>query len=329
MDMKTRYLGLELKHPFMPGACPLADELDTVKKLEDAGASALVVRSLFEEQIVAEEMATIDAMEGPADSFAEALSYFPKMDSFKLGPDDYLEHLRKIKSTVGIPVIASLNGTTPGSWLRYATSMEEAGADALELNVYMLATDPEVTGQSLEERTIEMVKSVKSQVKIPVAVKLSPYYSSLANFARNLNDAGADGVVLFNRFYQPDIDVEELEATRELVLSDSSELLLRLRWLGILGAGPFQGSMAASGGVHTTLDAVKAIMCGAHGVQVVSALLKRGPQYLATLIEETEKWLERHEYESLAQMRGSMALDKVSNPAAFERANYVEILKSW
>jgi dihydroorotate dehydrogenase (fumarate) len=328
MEMKTTYLGLELANPFMPGACPLADDLGTAKRLEDAGAAALVMRSLFEEQVVREEQAVHKAMTEPSGGSAEALNYFPAASTFKLGPEEYLEQIRKLKASLGIPIIASLNGTSRGSWLQYATSMEQAGADALELNVYLMAVDPMVPGVAIEEETVAMVKDIKSAVKIPVAVKLSPYYAALPHFVRQLELAGADGVVLFNRFYQPDIDIENLENRRELTLSDSSELLLRLRWLAIL-SGHTKLSLAASGGVHTPADALKAIMAGTDTVQVVSALLKRGPQYLSTLIQDTQDWLERHEYESLAQARGSMNLLKTPNPAAYGRANYVEILKSW
>ncbi len=328
MEMKTTYLGLELANPFMPGACPLPDDLDTARRLEDAGAAALVMRSLFEEQVVREEHAVHKAMNEPSDGSAEALNYFPAAGTFKLGPEEYLEHIRKLKDSLGIPVIASLNGTSRGSWLQYAISTEQAGADALELNVYLMAVDPMVPAVAIEEETAAMVKDVKRAVKIPVAVKLSPYYAALPHFVRQLELAGADGVVLFNRFYQPDIDIENLENRRELVLSDSSELLLRLRWLAIL-SGHTRLSLAASGGVHTPADALKAIMAGAHTVQVVSALLKRGPQHLGTLIQDTRDWLVRHEYDSLAQARGSMSLRKTPNPAAYGRANYVEILKSW
>lgn len=328
MDMTTRYLGIDLKHPFMPGASPMLDDLDTVKRLEDAGASALVMRSLFEEQIIHEERAVHSAMTQPSDSFAEALSYFPDPDSFKFGPEGILEQIARVKAAVSIPVFASLNGVHRGSWLRYASQMEQAGADALELNVYLLPTDFAVSSKDLEDETVSMVKEVKKTVKIPVAVKLSPYYSSLPHFVRELEAAGADGVVLFNRFYQPDIDIQNLETRRELNLSDSSDLLLRLRHLAIL-SGRTKMSLAASGGIHTFVDALKAIMAGANGVQLVSALLKRGPQVLGSIIEEVTTWLERHEYESLSQACGSMSLLKTPNPAAYERANYVEILKSW
>ncbi len=328
MDLSTTYLGLKLAHPVMPGACPLADDLDGVRRLEDAGAAAIVLRSLFEEQIAREQMSTFMHTAPHGESFAEALSYFPSAEGFVMGPDEYLEHLRKVKAAVKVPVIASLNGTSLGGWLRYAALMEQAGADALELNVYAINTDMEEDAPTLEKRVLGMVRSIKGAVKIPVAVKLSPFYTSVAHFAKRLEEACADGLVLFNRFYQPDIDVEELQTVRSLVLSTSAELPLRLRWLAIL-SGRLRPSLAISGGVHTHLDAIKAVMAGAHAVQVVSALLKHGPGYLKPLREELERWLVEHEYESLAQMCGSMSLRNSPDPAAYERGNYMMILQSW
>jgi dihydroorotate dehydrogenase (fumarate) len=312
----------------MPGASPLVDDLDTVKRLEDAGAAAVVMHSLFEEQIVREQLATFLHTEKHGQSFAEALSYFPSPERFALGPEEYLEQLGRIKASVAVPVIASLNGTTLGGWLDYAKAMEQAGADALELNVYTLATDSGEPGAAIEERTLEMLRAVKAGVRIPVAVKLSPFYTSLAHFGHRLAEAGADGLVLFNRFYQPDIDVEELDTKRSLVLSTPQELPLRLRWLAIL-SGRLRASLAVSGGVHTAVDAVKAVMAGAHAVQVVSCLLKHGPRYLAVLRERLAEWMERHEYTSLQQMQGSMDLTACPDPAVYERANYMLILQSW
>ena len=328
MDLTTTYLGLRLPHPFMPGASPLADTLDSVKRLEDAGAAAIVMRSLFEEQITREVEGTVHHMEVHAESFAEALSYFPKPDDFVFGTEEYLNQIRKIKNAVQVPVIASLNGVTNAGWVSYARKMQQAGADALELNVYYVATDPKETGAEVEKTTVEILRAVKNTVTIPVAVKLSPFFSSVANLAHQLDEAGADGLVLFNRFYQPDIDVEALEAVPSLHLSESSELLLRLRWLAILD-GQVKASMAVSGGVHTGLDAVKAVMAGASAVQMVSRLLQDGPQQLATVLASTKRWMEEHEYESLAQMRGSMSLQKSPDPGAFERGNYMKILRSW
>jgi dihydroorotate dehydrogenase (fumarate) len=328
MDLSTTYLGLRLPHPLMPGASPLADSLDTVKRLEDAGAAAIVLRSLFEEQITRERDGLVYHMEVTQAASAEALAYFPKTEDFVFGTHEYLEQIRKIKAAVKVPVIASLNGTTNEGWLSYAKTIQEAGADALELNVYFIATDPKETGAHVEQRTIDILRAVKKAITIPVAVKLSPFFSSVAHLASQLDQAGADGLVLFNRFYQPDIDVEALEAVPSLHLSDSSELLLRLHWLAIL-SGQVKATMAASGGVHTGLDAVKAVMAGASAVQIVSRLLEDGPQRLLTIFQAMKHWMEEHDYESLAQMRGSMSLAKSPNPAAFERGNYMKILRSW
>lgn len=328
MDLSTTYLGLSLAHPIMPGASPMADDLDHVKRLEDAGASAIVMRSLFEEQIVREQIgasAHIYDLEG---AHVEALSYLPPTSVFAMGPERYLEQLRRIREAVRVPVIASLNGTTPGGWVEYARLMEQAGAHAIELNLYTIPTDADESAQVIEERGLAVVGAVAKEVKIPVAVKLSPFYSSLPNFAKRLSLAGAAGVVLFNRFYQPDIDVEELDVTHQLHLSDPSELNLRLRWLAIL-SGRTKLSLAASGGVHSALDAVKAMMTGAHAVQMVSALLAHGPGHLRAVIDEVRTWLEEHEYESVAQLTGSMSLSRSPNPAAYERANYLTLLHSF
>ena len=328
MDLSTRYLGFELPHPLMPGASPLVDDLDSVRRLEDAGAAAIVMHSLFEEQIEGEELGTIGVVEPHAESFAEALSYFPRRDEFRLGPEEYLEQVRRIRRAVGVPVIASLNGTSSAGWLRYAELIEEAGAHGLELNVYHVATDSGETSASVERRVIDVVRAVKARVAIPIAVKLSPFYSSLARLALEIDREGADGIVLFNRFYQPDIDTESLEVAPVLELSDSSELCLRLRWLAIL-SGRVRASLAATGGVHTAIDAVKAVMAGAHGVQMVSALLRDGPERLRVVHDGLERWLVEHEYESLRQMQGSMGLARCPDPAAFERGNYARVLQSW
>ena len=328
MDLSTTYLGLALANPLVAGASPMVDDLDTVKRLEDAGCAAIVMHSLFEEQITREQLGTVMDMESHADSFAEALSYFPQPQEFRLGPESYLEQVRRIKAAVKIPVIGSLNGTSPAGWLDYAKLIEQAGADALELNVYYLATQAWETSAAVERRALDGLRTVKQGVRIPVAVKLSPFYSSLAHLAKQLDDAGADGLVLFNRFYQPDLDVEELEVVPSLKLSDSSELLLRLRWLAIL-FGHVKGSLACSGGVHTPLDAVKAVMAGAHAVQVVSALLQRGPAHLTVLRDGMSSWMEAHEYASIEQMRGSLSHQNSPNPQALERANYMRILQGW
>lgn len=328
MDLNTSYLGFRLPHPILPGASPLVDDLDTVRRLEDAGAPAIVMHSLFEEQITLEQIAASRHLDTWSHAHAEALSYFPEPREYALGPEQYLEHIQRLKATVGVPVVASLNGTTHGGWLEFARLIEQAGADALELNVYALATDLDESSELLERRTLQMLWAVKSGVQIPVAVKLSPFYTGLAHFAQRLDDHGVDGLVLFNRFYQPDIDIETLDVNPTLRLSDSSELLLRLRWLAILD-GRIRASLAASGGIHTAVDVVKALMAGADAVQVVSALLKQGPGRLLTLRQELEAWLVEHEYDSLDQLRGSMNLLRCPDPAAHERANYVTILQSW
>ncbi len=328
MDLSTTYLGMKLPHPFMSGASPLVDDLDTVKRLEDAGAAAIVMHSLFEEQIAREQVSTFLHTEMHGESFAEALYYFPSPDRFALGPDEYLDHITRLKGTVRCPVIASLNGTTPGGWLEYARLIEQAGADALELNVYQMATDPEESAAAVEDRVVEILRTVKASVRLPVAVKLSPFYTSLAHLTRRLEVAGADGLVLFNRFYQPDIDVDELTVRRTLPLSTPAELALRLRWLAIV-SGQTRCSLAVTGGVHQALDAVKALMTGANAVQVVSTLLKHGPDMLRTLVSDLRAWLEQHEYESLGQLVGSMNLRGCPDPKAYERANYMLVLQGW
>jgi dihydroorotate dehydrogenase (fumarate) len=312
----------------MPGASPLVDDLDTVRRLEDAGASAIVMHSLFEEQITHEQLATVHNILAHENSFAEALSYFPSVDEYALGPDRYLEQIHRIKAMVGVPVIGSLNGTTPEGWLAYARQIQEAGADAVEINFYHVATDPKETGADVERRLIEVVRLVKAAVAIPVAVKVSPFFSSLPHLAQQLDGLGADGLVLFNRFYQPDIDPEALEAVPRLNLSTSNDLLLRVRALATL-SGRVKASLAATGGVHTSLDALKAVMAGAHAVQMVAALLQHGPQHLRVVREELARWLQDHDYASLRQAQGSMSLEHCPDPEAFERGNYMRVLQTW
>lgn len=328
MDLSTKYLGLELSHPLMAGASPLVDDLGMVRRLEDAGASAIVMHSLFEEQLTREQVNLHRAVDTPAESFAEALSYFPDPEDYALGPDEYLEQVRRVKEAVSVPVMGSLNGVTDRGWLEYARLIEEAGADALELNVYALETDASVPAEQIEQRVVDMVQSVRRATRLPLAIKLSPFYTSLAHFARRLGGAGADGVVLFNRFYQPDIDIEELEVADRLHLSESSELLLRLRWLAVL-FGRYRYSLGVTGGVHTGVDALKAVMAGASGVQMVSALLRHGPEHIATVRQEMSTWLEEHEYHSLGQALGSMSLERCPDRAAYERGNYVRMLAHW
>jgi dihydroorotate dehydrogenase (fumarate) len=328
MKLTTRYLGLELAHPFMAGASPMVDDLGLVRRLEDAGSAAIVMHSLYEEQLTGEALATHRALEREAESFAEARTFLPEPPDFALGPDEYLEQIRRIKAAVRVPVIASLNGHTPGGWLEHARLMQDAGADALELNLYAIPTDLARSGDVVEREGIEIVRSVAGAVRLPVAVKLSPWYSALGHFAVRVVEAGAQGLILFNRFYQADIAPEELEVRPTLRLSDSGELLPRLTWLAVL-AGRVPASLAVTGGVHTPLDAVKSVMAGADVVQMVSALLRHGPERLRVVREEFARWLEEHEYESLDQLRGSMSQLRCPDPSAFERAQYLKVLRGW
>ena len=328
MYLSTTYLGLKLPHPFMAGASPLSGDMDKVRQLEDAGASAIVLPSLFEEQINQDKKLTYHVMETFGDSYGEALSYFPDPENMKLGPHHYADHLRKVKEAVDVPVIASLNGVSDAGWLDHAKLMQGAGADALEINFYFVATDLDENGQTAEDNLMHIVQHVKQAVSIPIAVKLSPFFSSFSNIGHKLDLAGVDGLILFNRFFQPDIDIEEIEIKPTLHLSDSTELPLRLAWLGIL-AGRVKASLAVTGGVHTVEDAIKSIMCGADAVQMVSALLKHGPGHLRETRDGVEQWFEEHAYESLSQAKGSLSLEKAPDPAAYQRANYMRLLHSW
>ncbi len=327
-NLSTTYLGLKLKSPIVVSAGPLCKDLGNIKKMEDAGAGAIVLHSLFEEQINLESNELDQYLSQGSEVGAEASNMFPDMGNYNMGPDAYLEHIRKAKAAVKVPVIASLNGMTNGGWIRYAKLMEEAGADALELNIYYLPTDPNVTGAQIEEMTCELVANVNSTVRIPLAVKLSPYYSSIANVARNLDKAGADALVLFNRFYQPDFDLEALEVVPTLMLSRSNEIKLRLHWAAIL-FGKISADIAITGGVHTAEDVVKSMMAGAKVAMTTSALLEYGVGYLKTLSADLTKWLEEHEYESIEQMQGSMSHKNVAHPSVFERANYMKVLSSY
>ncbi len=328
MQLTTDYLGLKLKNPLMVGASPFCDNIDAASRLEDAGASAIVMRSLFEEQIDYEQRALSYLIDTPAESFAEATSYFPGYSEYQLTPDHYLKQLGHLKSTLKIPVIASLNGYRPGGWTDYARKFEQAGADAIELNLYQLATDPLISGSEIEKGMLTTVHDVVSTVKIPVAVKLSAFHTAPAQFALSLEKAGAKGVVLFNRLYQPDFNLEDLEVQPHLRLSDSTELLLRLRWLAVISPH-LEGSLACSGGVHNRDDVIKALLAGAHTVQLVSVLLKQGPGVLTMLLEGLRRWMEEHEYSSLNELRGALNLRRCPDPAAHERANYIRILQSW
>jgi len=320
MDLGTTYLGMRLPHPLIVGAGPLGDELDRVRQLEDAGAAMLVLRSLYEEEITGEQIDTFLHTESHNESFAEAGSFAPDPLA-ALGPEEYLEHLRRVKAAVRIPVVASLNGVSPGGWISYARLLEVAGADALELHIYHAASDMTLDAAEVERRALGIVREVKSSLRIPVAVKLAPLLTAFAHFAKGLDGAGADGLVLFTRFHRIDIDVEELEVVRSLPLSDSSELPLRLRGVAAL-AGRVRASLAITGGVHSGLDVIKATMSGAHATQLVSALLRHGPGHLRTVRREVETWMAEHEWSSLDEMRGNMSLERLPDPAAYERANF-------
>jgi dihydroorotate dehydrogenase (fumarate) len=326
MNLATTYLGIRLPHPLVVGAGPLTDDVDTVRKLEDEGAAALVLRSLYEEEITGEQMAGFFQSESYGESFAEATSYSPEPE-MALGPDEYLEHLRRVKEAVGIPVFASLNGTTPGGWTSHARLMEQAGADAVELHIFHAASDPRTSAADVERQMIEIVRAVKEGLRIPVAVKLSPLFTAFAHFARQLDQAGADGLVLFTRFHNVDIDVVELEVLRTLPLSDSSDLQLRLRGTAAL-AGRVKASLAITGGVHTGLDVVKATMVGAHVTQLVSALLRNGPRHLRVLRADLEAWMKENEWGSLDEMRGNMSFERIPDPAAYERENFRMMLQA-
>jgi len=328
IDLSTQYLGLKLKNPLVASASPLSKKVDTVKKLEDAGIGAVVMYSLFEEQIIHESHALDYFLSHGTESFSEALTYFPDMEHYNVGPDGYLDMIRKLKESVQVPVIASLNGISTGGWVDYARKMEQAGADALELNIYFLPTDPELEGIALEDAYVELVRSVRAQVKIPLALKLSPYFTALPNFARKLVGAGANGLVLFNRFYQPDLDIETLEVVPDLDLSTSDELRLPLRWTAIL-YGRLQADLALTTGVHSVEDVVKATMAGARVSMMASELLSRGIGRVSEILADLEKWLETYEYHSIQQMLGSMSQQAVADPAAFERANYMKVLQSF
>jgi dihydroorotate dehydrogenase (fumarate) len=320
MDLTTTYLGLRLPHPLIVGAGPLGDDIDRVRALEDAGASALVLRSLYEEEITGEQMDEFMQTEGHNESNAEAGSFSPE-PLLSLGPEEYLDHLRCVKEAVKIPVIASLNGVTHGGWLSYARQLEQAGADGLELHIYHAASDMMQSAAEVERDAIAIVGEVKRTVRIPVAVKMAPLLTAFAHFAKQLDAVGVDGLVLFTRFHRIDIDVVELDVVRTLPLSDSSELPLRLRGAAAL-SGRVRASIAITGGIHTALDVVKATMAGAHATQMVSALLRHGPTHIRRVLTDLEAWLVEHEWTSLSEMRGNMSLERIPDPAAYERANF-------
>jgi dihydroorotate dehydrogenase (fumarate) len=327
-QLATTYLGLQLPHPFVVGASPLTDRVDRARRLEDAGAAALVMRSVFEEQITAAETGRIHHLEPSDSQFATVLSYFPEAEHYALSPDAYLEQLRRLKAAVHIPVIASLNGTSAESWLTFGQQMVEAGAAALELNVYDVVADIHQSSAAIERNLIKIAHQLRRIVTVPVAVKLSPYFTALGHLAQELDEAGLDGLILFNRFYQPDFDIEHLRVTSRVELSTSQELLLRLRWLAALH-GRVRPSLAASGGISDYGDGVKAILAGAHVVQIVSALLRHGPAYLQVVRDGLSHWMDRHNFATLDEVRGRLSLASSPNAEAFERGHYIRAVSAW
>jgi dihydroorotate dehydrogenase (fumarate) len=328
IDLSTTYLGLRLANPLVVSASPLSEDLDNLRRMEDAGAAAVVLHSLFEEQITLESHYLDHNLTQGTESFAESLTYFPDMTGYNLGPDGYLEHVRRAKAAVSIPVIASLNGISTGGWITYAKKIQDAGADALELNIYFIPTDPDVTGAQVEQTYVDLVADVRASLRIPVAVKLGHAFTAMANVARRLDQAGASGLVLFNRFYQPDFDLDALEVVPRLTLSKSWELLLRLHWVAIL-YGHIRADMAVTGGVHTAEDVLKSMMAGARVTMMTSALLRHGIGHIAEVRHNLVTWMQTHEYESIRQMQGSMSHRSVAEPAAFARANYLKVLSSY
>ncbi len=331
IDLSTTYLGLKLKNPLVVSDSPLTEDIENVKKMESAGAGAIVMHSLFEEQITMESHELDRHLSQGEDSYAESLSYFPDMAKYNLGPEGYLDHIRQIKKTIKIPVIGSLNGVSTGTWKNwadYAQKIEAAGADAIELNIYFIPTDPQLSGEQIERLYLDLVRAVKQRLHIPLSVKIGPYFSSTLHMARRLEQAGADGLVLFNRFYQPDFDLEGLMVVPTLALSTPYELRLRLHWVAIMFPH-LKADLAVTGGVHTAEDALKALMAGARVTMMTSALLRNGIGYLGKVLSDLSAWMEQHEYQSVRQMQGSMSYSSVAEPAAFERANYLRVLSSY
>ena len=328
IDISTKYLGLTLKSPLVASASPLCESVDKIRRLEDAGIGAAVLPSLFEEQLEIDGRSIDSDLDRGAESFPESLSYFPDLHDYNLGPDGYLDLIRRAKESVSIPIIGSLNGVSPGGWFRYAKLMEEAGADAIELNMYIITTDAARSGREVEQTCLNLVHQVKDNLRIPVAVKLSPFFSAPANLGRQLDEAGANGLVLFNRFYQPDFDIDTLEVVPSLTLSHPHELLMRLHWVGIL-FGQVSADLAITGGVHSARDVLKSMMAGARVAMMTSALLQNGVGHASVVLAEVKRWMEEHEYESIRQMCGSLSQRAVANPNAFERANYMRVLSSY
>jgi dihydroorotate dehydrogenase (fumarate) len=327
-DLSTRYLGLQLKSPLLASASPLSESVDNIKRLEDQNLGAVVLPSLFEEQLQLESLTVDSDLTRGSESFAESTNFFPDLHTYNLGPDGYLELIRHAKESVHIPIIASLNGVSKGGWLQYARLMEQAGADAIELNIYSISTDPAVSGSELEQSYIDLVRQLKRSIGIPLAVKLSPFFSAPANMGARLDEARVDAIVLFNRFYQPDFDVEHLEISPSLSLSRPEELLLRLHWTAVL-RGHVRADLGITGGVHSSRDLIKCILAGAKVAFMTSALLRNGVHHAAHVLTELDRWLEEHEYTSVKQMCGSMSHGAVPDPSAFERGNYMKVLSSY
>lgn len=329
MNLSTTYLGLKLRSPLVPSAAqPLTENVDNIKRMEDAGAAAVVLHSLFEEQLSLERREIFESMTQGTDSFAEALTYFPEPSEFHVGPEVYLQNIQKAKASVQIPIIASLNGSTAGGWVEYAQKIEKAGADAIELNIYWIPTDPSLTSIRIEDTYVDILRSVKEQVNIPVAVKLSPFFTNFANMARRLEAVGADGLTLFNRFYQPDMDLESLEVTPNILLSTPMAMRVPLRWIAIL-RDQVGLSLAATSGIHRATDALKMLMAGADVTMMCSALLRHGVKHITTVENEIRAWMEEHDYESIEQLKGSMSQKNCPDPAAFERAQYMRAVSSY
>jgi dihydroorotate dehydrogenase (fumarate) len=328
VDLSTTYLGIKLKNPLVASSSPLTQKIESIRKIEEAGISAVVLHSLFEEQIAQESLKlNRDLMRG-SESFAEALTYLPDYGQYSIGADKYIEFVKNAKKAVSIPVIGSLNGATTGGWIEYAQKIEQAGADALELNLYYLATDPNMTSSALEDGYIRLIQDIRKQITIPIAVKLSPFFTALPNFAHRLQQSGVEGLVLFNRFYQPDFDLEELEVVPNLILSDSHEVRLPLRWIAIL-YGKIELDFALTSGIHSAEDMLKAIMAGAKVTTIASTLLQNGIKAAQEILVNSQTWMEEHEYDSITQMQGSMSQQAVGDPATFERANYMRVLSSY
>jgi len=324
-DLSTTYLGLKLRTPLVPAASPLSEEIDGIKQMEDAGAAAVVLYSLFEEQLRQDSVELAQRMEQGTESFAEALTYFPEPEEFRLGPEEYLKHISKAKAAVKIPIIASLNGSSTGGWTDYAKGIQQAGADALELNIYYIPTDENLSSAQIEQTYLDILKSVKSAVSIPVAVKLSPFFTNFANMAKRLDQAGANGLVLFNRFYQPDIDLETLEIRPNILLSTPMAMRVPLRWIALL-YGKLKSNLAATSGIHRATDVLKMLMAGADATMLCSALIRHGVRQIGVIERDLIAWLEEHEYESVTQLKGSLSQKNCADPSAFERAQYMRAI---